>query len=138
MLRRARETQLRSGDHFALNVVAMAAAYSPRAGAPLGLELPFDLATARVRDDVWTRWLAHDPVRFVPQRLDAFRTLRSIYVDCGTRDEHHLRWGARMVVDALRGAGIDVVHEEFDDGHGGINYRYDRSLAYLAPRLAAR
>jgi S-formylglutathione hydrolase FrmB len=135
MLRRARDARLRGDDHTVLNVVAMAAAYSPRAGAPLGLELPFDLATARLRDEVWARWLAHDPVRFVPAALPSFRQLRSIYLDCGTRDEFNLRWGARMVVEALRGAGVGVEHEEFDDGHRGIDYRYARSLAYLGERL---
>ncbi|HTT71201.1 MAG TPA: alpha/beta hydrolase-fold protein, partial [Anaeromyxobacteraceae bacterium] len=135
MLRRARETKLRDADHPVLNVIAMAAAYSPRAGAPLGLELPFDLATARLREDVWARWLSHDPVRFVPASLEAFRTLRSVFVDCGTRDEFNLRWGARMVVEALRAGGVEVLHEEFDDGHRGIDYRYDRSLAYIVPRM---
>ena len=118
-----------------LNVIAMAAAYSPRPGAPLGLELPFDLATARLREDVWARWLSHDPVRFVPRHLDAFRRLRSLFLDCGTRDEFNLRWGARMVVEALRQGGVEVVHEEFDDGHRGIDYRYARSLAFIGPRL---
>jgi len=111
-------------------------AYSPREGAPLGLELPFDPGTARLRPEVWARWLEHDPVRFVPGSLDAFRRLRGIYLDCGTRDEFHLRWGARMVVESLRGAGIEVFHEEFEDGHRDVNYRYDRSLSFLVPQLA--
>jgi hypothetical protein len=136
MRQRARETKLRGDDHPTLNTLAMAAAYSPRVGAPLGLELPFDLGTARLRPGVWARWLEHDPVRFVPENLDAFRRLRGIYLDCGTRDEFHLRWGARMVVESLRGAGIDVFHEEFEDGHRDVNYRYDRSLSFLVPRLA--
>ncbi|HEX9289781.1 MAG TPA: alpha/beta hydrolase-fold protein [Anaeromyxobacteraceae bacterium] len=135
MLRRARETKLRGDDHETLNAIAMAAAYSPRAGAPLGLELPFDPRTARLRDDVWARWLAHDPVRFVPEAIERFRTLRSVYVDCGTRDEFNLRWGARMVVESLRAGGVEVVHEEFDDGHRGVDYRYARSLSYLVPRM---
>ncbi len=135
MLARARDAQLRGDDHVTLNVIAMSAAYSPRAGAPLGLDLPFAPATARLRDDVWARWLAHDPVRFVPERSDAFRRLRSVYLDCGTRDEFHLRWGARMVVEALRAGGVEVAHEEFDDGHRGIDYRHARSLAYLGARL---
>ena len=134
-LHRARETKPRGDDHAVLNIVAMAAAYSPRAGAPLGLELPFDARTARLRDDVWERWLAADPVRFVPRHLDAFRRLGSVFLDCGTRDEFNLRWGARMVADALRAGGVEVVHEEFDDGHRGIDYRYDRSIAYLVPRM---
>jgi S-formylglutathione hydrolase FrmB len=135
MLSRARETQLRPDDHVVLNVLAMSAAYSPRAGAPLGLELPFQPGTARLREDVWERWLAHDPVRFVPRALDSFGRLRSVFVDCGTRDEHGLRWGARMVVEALRSGGVEVAHEEFEDGHRGIDYRYARSLSYVVPRM---
>ena len=137
MRRRGRETKLRPEDHGTLNILAMAAAYSPRAGAPLGLELPFEPATARLREEVWGRWLEQDPVRFVPRAVEAFRRLRSVYVDCGTRDEFNLRWGARMVVEALRAGGVEVVHEEFDDGHRGTDYRYVRSLSYLGPRLSA-
>jgi S-formylglutathione hydrolase FrmB len=136
MLRRARETKLRPDDHGVLNVLAMAAAYSPRPGDPLGVALPFEPATARLRDEVWARWLDQDPVRFVPRAVEAFRRLRSVYVDCGTRDEFNLRWGARMVVEALRSGGVEVCHEEFDDGHRGTDYRYARSLSYLGPRLA--
>jgi len=136
MQRRGRETKLRGEDHPVLNVIAMAAHYSPRAGAPLGLELPFEPGTARIRPETWARWLEHDPVRFVPGNPDPFRRLRSLFVDCGTRDEFHLRWGARMLVESLRAAGIEVVHEEFEDGHRDTGYRYERSLAYLAPRLA--
>jgi hypothetical protein len=43
-----------------------------------------------------------------------------------------------MVVEELRRAGAEVIHEEFDDGHMGVNYRYERSLQYLAPRLDRR
>ena len=135
MLRRGRETKLRADDHTVLNVLAMAAAYSPRPGPPLGIDLPFEPGTARLREDVWARWLEHDPVRFVPRALGAFRRLRSVYLDCGTRDEFNLRWGARMVVEALRAGGVEVVHEEFDDGHRGIDYRYEQSLRWLGPRL---
>ena len=135
MLRRGRETRLRGDDHEVVNVLAMAAAYSPEPGAPLGLALPFDPETGAIRPEVWARWLAHDPVRFVPASLEAFRRLRTVYLDCGTRDEFRLRWGARMVARSLREAGIEVTHEEFDDGHRGIDYRYGRSLGLLVPRL---
>ncbi|HTP49310.1 MAG TPA: alpha/beta hydrolase [Anaeromyxobacteraceae bacterium] len=136
MRNRARETKLRGEDHPTLNILAMAAAYSPSPGAPAGLDLPFEPETARLRPEVWERWLAEDPVRFVPKSLPAFRRLGSVFLDCGTRDEFHLRWGARMVAEELRRAGVALVHEEFEDGHRDINYRYDRSLSYLVPRLA--
>lgn len=134
-IERGRTSKHRGDDHATINVLAMAAAYSPKKGAPLGIELPFELETARVREDVWQRWLALDPVRFVPKSLDAFRALQSLFIDCGTRDEANLRWGTRMVAEELRKGGVEVVHEEFEDGHMGINYRYDRSLRYLLPRL---
>jgi pimeloyl-ACP methyl ester carboxylesterase len=135
-VRRARETRLAGADHPVLNVIAMSAAYSPDPAAPLGAALPFELPSGRVRADVWARWLAEDPVRFVPASLDAYRRLATVFVDCGTRDEFNLRWGARQVAEALRAGGVEVVHEEFEDGHMGINYRYDRSLRLLAPRLS--
>jgi S-formylglutathione hydrolase FrmB len=136
--RRARETKLSGADHPPLNVVAMAAHYSPRQGAPLGLDLPFELPTGRLREDVWARWLAHDPVRFVPAAAEAFRRLEGVFLDCGTRDEFNLRWGVRMVAAALRDAGARVEHQEFEDGHSGTSYRYEQSLRWIVPRLAQR
>ncbi len=133
---RVKTTKMKGDDHPVINTLAMAAAYSPKAGLPLGLELPFELTTAQLNPEVWNRWLAHDPVRFIPQRLAAFRKLGSVFIDCGRRDEFNLQWGARQIAEQLRSASVDVLHEEFDDGHMGINYRYDRSLSYLVPRLA--
>jgi S-formylglutathione hydrolase FrmB len=134
--RRARETKLAGSDHAPLNVLAMAAHYSPDPGAPLGLALPFDLPTGRLREDVWARWLAHDPVRFLAEGKEALRRLAGVFLDCGTRDEFNLRWGTRMVAAILREAGVPVEHQEFEDGHMGTSYRYDASLRFLAPRLA--
>ncbi len=134
--RRARETKLAGGDHAPLNVIAMAAHYSPNPAAPLGLDLPFELPSGRIREEVWARWLAHDPVRFVAEGLDAFQRLAGVFLDCGTRDEFNMRWGTRMVADALRAAGVPLEHQEFEDGHSGTGYRYDASLRWIAPRLA--
>lgn len=132
---RARETKMRGDDFSVINVLGMAAAYSPKKGVALNVELPFDSETARLRADVWAKWLEHDPVRFIPKSIDAFKKLQSLFIDCGTRDEFSLRWGTRMVVEELKKAKIDHTHEEFEDGHMGINYRYDRSLSLLVPRM---
>jgi pimeloyl-ACP methyl ester carboxylesterase len=134
--RRAGETKLAGADHAPLNVIAMAAHYSPNPSAPLGLDLPFELPSGRLREDVWARWLEHDPVRFVPRAADAFRRLAGAFLDCGTRDELNLRWGTRIVAGLMRDAGVLVEHQEFEDGHFATGYRYDASLRWLAPRLA--
>ena len=102
------------------------------------VQLPFDLRTGRLVDDVWERWLAWDPVRMVPRHADALRGLRAIYLDGGTRDEWYLELGAQAFRDALAEIGVtDVGCEIFEAAHGGIDYRYPIALAYLAERLAA-
>jgi hypothetical protein len=117
-------------------VVAMAAAYSPKKGEPLNIELPFDPQTARLKLDVWNRWLVHDPVRFVSKFLDAFRKVKSVFIDCGTRDEYNLRWGTRMLAEEFKASGAELCHEEFEDSHTGVSYRFERSLGFLVPRMA--
>jgi pimeloyl-ACP methyl ester carboxylesterase len=134
--KRAKETKARGDDFPVINTLAMAAAYAPKKGEPLNVELPFDAQTGRLRVDVWNRWLVHDPVRFVPKFLDAFRKLKTVFIDCGTRDEYNLRWGTRMVAEELKASGVDLFHEEFEDGHSGVSYRFERSLSVLVPRLA--
>jgi S-formylglutathione hydrolase FrmB len=135
MKRRARDAKLLPEDIPVVNVLAMAASYADEPGAPLGLALPFELETGRPREAVWARWLPHDPVRFVPLALEAFRSLATVFLDCGVRDEFNLRWGARMVVEALRAGGVAVEYQEFADGHMGIDYRYEASLRVIGPRL---
>jgi len=80
---------------------------------------------------VWERWLAHDPVRLLPACADALRAARLVYLDCGTRDEFNLHLGARIFARRLQALDIPHVHEEFDDGHMRITYRYERSLSHL-------
>ena len=121
-----------------LNIVAMAAAYSPNPKRPLRVDLPFDLETGALVDDVWMQWLSFDPVRMVEYSSEyrkAAKKLKLVFVDCGLKDEFNLQLGARMLVAQLRAAGARVIHEEFDDGHMDIPYRYDRSLAELSKVL---
>ena len=71
-----------------LMTLGVAACFSARDdGTP---ELPFDPHTGRLRDDIWAKWLAWDPVRMVPRYADALRTQRAIWIDAGTRDDWYL------------------------------------------------
>ncbi len=122
----------------AINTIAMAACYSPNPRAPAGFDLPFDVRTGELRPRVWRRWLAWDPVNLVQRHARSLRRLSLIFLDCGTRDEFHLQYGARLFAARLRRLGIRPRHEEFDDGHMNIQYRYDRSLTLLSRALARR
>jgi enterochelin esterase family protein len=118
-----------------LNTIAMAACYSPNPHAPYGFDLPFDIETGELREDVWARWLEWDPVKLVDKHLDALKSLRLIYLDAGLRDEFNLQYGARIFVKRLKERGINFVHEEFDDGHFNIQYRYDVSLKAISSAI---
>ena len=55
-------TNRKEGRWFGpLSMLALAAVYSPRPDG--GIELPFDLATGHLREEVLDRWRAFDPVR---------------------------------------------------------------------------
>ena len=110
---------------------------SASGGKPLRVDLPIDLKTGEIDDKVWKRWLAWDPVRMMDQERSrkAAKKLELVFVDCGTKDEFNLDLGARMLVEQLKKAGAKVVHEEFDDGHMDIPYRYDRSFEALSKVL---
>lgn len=130
--------QKSADDMLTLNIVAMAACYSPNpATAPFGIDLPMDLATGAWRDQVWERWLGHDPLRLLERHGDALRSMRLLYLDCGTRDEWSLHHGARLFARRLRELGIPHQNEEFDDGHMNVQYRYETSLPRLARALGA-
>jgi enterochelin esterase family protein len=123
-------------DFPAVNLIGMSACYSPNAESPWGYDLPFDLETGEMREDVWQRWLEHDPVRLVEKAVENLKSLKLLYIDAGTRDEFALDLGARVLSKRLRALGIDHIHEEFDDGHFNISYRYDRSLELISERVS--
>jgi S-formylglutathione hydrolase FrmB len=117
----------------AVNTIAMAACYSP---APDGEpEIPIDLADGSLRQDVWERWLAWDPVRMLEHHLDSLRGLRAISLECGRSDEFNLYVGTTMLHRRLVEEGIEHRFELFDGDHGGISYRYAPLIAWLAQRL---
>jgi S-formylglutathione hydrolase FrmB len=138
-LRRFEQQRQRSADDMVtLDLLGMAAAYSPNpATPPFGIDLPCDLESGAFREDVWRRWLEHDPLVMLDAHAGALRSLRLLYLDCGARDEFHLHHGARLFTRRLRELDVPHEYEEFDDGHRHVAYRYDVSLPRLARTLGA-
>jgi enterochelin esterase family protein len=118
-----------------IEMLGYAAAYSPAAAEAFALDLPWDRATGELREDVFARWLAYDPVERVAASKPALERLRLRYLDCGRRDEYGLDIGARIFAQRVRDLGLDVRHEEFDDDHRNVGYRYEVSLPLLADAL---
>lgn len=125
-----------SFDFETLNILAMAACYSPNPDAPRNIDLPFDTDLCELRPDVWARWLDHDPLHMAKRHADALRSMRLVFMDCGTRDEAHLHYGARRLARHLNDLDIPHQYEEFDGGHRNTQYRFDTSLPLLARALS--
>lgn len=118
-----------------IEMLGYAAAYSPLTHAAFAFDLPFNLATGELREDVFARWLAYDPVERVATGREALDRLRLRFLDCGRRDEYGLDVGARVLAERMRDYGLDVRHEEFDDDHRNIGYRHRVSLPAMAEVL---
>jgi Putative esterase len=135
---RARVSFTQPEDMDLLGLLGVAACFSADDdGTPV---LPFNPVTGVMRPEIWQRWLDWDPVRMAPRYAEALRGLSGIWIDAGTRDDFYLDIGASAFRTALLDAGVaeDVIRFElFDATHGGIDYRYPLSLAWLCERIAA-
>lgn len=119
----------------AIFVLAAAAAYSPSPDSFPYAELPMNTATGVLRQEVWNRWLAHDPLVRLETSTAALLEMSLIYIDAGNHDEHGLHFAARMMKDALLQRGAPVHHDEYEGGHRGTSWRYEVSLPQIVDAL---
>src|SRR5436189_2405303 len=83
---RSRTAFTKEGDDELVNDWCMAACYSTDEDGTV--RLPYDTTTGQTIPEVWERWLRWDPVRMVPEHVDALRQMRAIYIDAGKRDPY--------------------------------------------------
>lgn len=128
-------------DFVLLDIIAMAAAYSPDGSkpAPENMRLPFDPHTCQIIDDVWDEWLSFDPVRMLEDAgcREALSSLSRLYLDCGSFDEYNLQFGHRVFSACAKRYGIAHTYEEFADSHADTSYRYAISLPELSAAISA-
>ena len=113
-----------------------AACYSPDPGSPGKALLPYEIESGRLIDEIWERWLEHDPVRMAPARTEALRSMRRVYLDAGKSDEYFLDLGAQAFASVLGRLGVEHTLELFDGRHGGIAWRYPRAVRELVLALS--
>jgi len=135
----ARVPELRSlGDDeaLALNLCALAGSYSP-CDTPPGFRLPVDLESGELDVEVFARWRAQDPAELVlsEQGAAALKTLGTLYVEAGDRDEVHADLGARVFAHRCRHMGVDVEHVSYAGGHRGGTERWEVLLRRLLPDM---
>lgn len=129
-----------SGWMTAINLIAMAAAYSPDPGRPAPhAAFPVDPMTLELLPEIWERWLAHDPVRLIesPSSQAAARALAYFHFDAGEEDEFNLQYGAERLHRRLAELAIGHHFETFPGGHFRTNHRYDVTLPRMTAALSA-
>lgn len=121
-----------------LDLLAMASCYSPTEGTAGCFDLPFDLETGALLPEVWSRWLAFDPVQRLasPSVQEALRSLRSLHVTGSASDEFYLDVGARMFAAEAARQSIPVVHEEFPGGHFVRSPRFQALFGRMVAALS--
>jgi hypothetical protein len=129
------KSKLGQSEVMCLMNLCMAATYDPDPRAPNGFRLPFNLETGELIAARWEAWRKHDPINLVDKHRASLKSLRGIFIDCGSRDQYHIHYGCRILSKRLRAAGIEHTYEEFDDTHSDIDYRMDVSLPFLSRAL---
>jgi hypothetical protein len=128
------------GDFPLLDMMAMSAAYSPdpEKAAPENLKLPFSFRTCEIVPEVWELWKSFDPLQMLrnDKHQEALRSLKLLYLDCGSFDEYHLQYGHRRFSDLASSFKVPHRYEEFPDTHSETSYRYNTSLPLLASALS--
>lgn len=121
-----------NAEYTTMEMLGYTAAYTPRSPKAFDLDLPFERETGAIREEVFARWMDFDPAQMCLEKRAELARLRLRYLDCGRKDEYFLDAGARVMAQRMRGMGLEVRHEEFEDDHRNIGYRYDISLPALA------
>ena len=83
-------------------------------------------------EDVWKRWLEHDPYHMVEHAKAALDSLNLIYIDAGNSDEFNLDIGAKALSKKLNDMGAEHTLNEFDGGHFSIKHRYEPALEAIS------
>ncbi len=118
-----------------LEMYGYAACYTPDPDAPGKALLPFELATGRIVDEVWERWLALDPVRMAPSHGEELSAMKRILIEAGRSDEYFLDLGARAFSEELTKLGVEHSFELFEGGHGAMTHRYAPAIRELVLAL---
>lgn len=120
-----------------LMTFAMAATYDPAPGHYCGVRLPVDLETCELIPDLWQNWLRWDPVQMVEQHQEPLKSLKCLWLECGTLDQYNLLYGARQLHRKLDDLGVSHIYREFEDNHSSLDYRLDNCLPEMAKALGA-
>jgi steroid delta-isomerase-like uncharacterized protein len=118
---------------------AMSAAFSPNlSNPPFFVDLHFDYPSPEVIDEVWDKWLEHDPFTMLNTYGANLASLRGVYIDAGYQDELGMAIHAEAFHQALNTAGIKHEYEIYaGTHHNRLFEKLAVSLKFISDALAA-
>jgi hypothetical protein len=127
------------GNFWSGIVFDYAACYSPNPNKPpFYVDLPVAFPSGELIQEVWDRWLSFDPVVNVHDRLDNLPKLSGILLHAGSKDDHNLHWGHRLLSHHLHEPMIAHEARENPGNHGGRwPERHQMALQWLSQVLDA-
>src|SRR3546814_1797727 len=84
----------------------MCATYDPDPDAFCGVRLPVDPQTCEVIPERWANWLQWDPVVLAGRHAGDLKKLKALWIDCGSRDQYNLVYGARRLHRLLEAQAV--------------------------------
>ncbi|SJK84787.1 alpha/beta hydrolase-fold protein [Cuniculiplasma divulgatum] len=117
-----------------MNIIAMAAFYSPDNGEERKISLPFNVNTGEIKSNIWFRWKAYDPLVNVYDHFEKLRE-KKIILQTGKNDEFSLNLGIEGLSKILLTHSVDHVSQTYEGGHFGIDYLYLDSIPELISYL---
>lgn len=122
----------RPGKEVTKFMYAMSAAWTPNPdNPPYFVDLLFDYPSPLVKEEVWARWLEHDPTMLLQQTQyqNNLRALNRLYIDVGRWDEMQLYMPTEVFHQRLEQLQIQHQYEM----HMGTHFSdtYDRIKASL-------
>ena len=111
-----------------------ACAYTPDPDRPGRALIPFD-SVGRPIEEIWSSWLARDPVRMAHEHAEELASMRAIHLDAGAYDEFFLDLGATAFSNELDRLGIAHSLELFEGNHDGVDERIPTAVCKLVRAL---
>ena len=123
---------------FTTMTYAGSAAFSPNLdNPPFFVDLPFDYPSPEFNDEVWKRWLLHDPLTMLDTYGENLASLRAVFFDSGDQDEFGYQVHVEVFHQALVNRGIEHEYQIVPGGHVDRPSGFLVSLPLISEALLA-
>ena len=102
----------------------------------MGINLPFDLKTGELNEEIWTMWKTKDPVNMIDKFKNNLKNIDLLFFDCGINDEFNLFIGTKIFSEKCKRFGIEHEYLQYNGGHFNTNFRYAISLSKIFNSLS--